>query len=58
VYWSFLSPGIILIRLAMLSALKAAVDRMWRVEGDDLLPEVRAQLTHAVTIDALPKHAS
>jgi len=55
-YWSFLSPGIILIRLAMLPALKAAVERTWRVEGDDILPDARAVLTHAVTIDAPPNH--
>jgi hypothetical protein len=30
VYWSFLSPGIILIRSAMLPALKAAAERNWR----------------------------
>lgn len=53
-YWSLLSPGIILIRVAMLSALKAAAERTWRIEGDELLSEVQAQLTHAVTIDAPP----
>ena len=53
-YWSFLSPGIILIRLALKRALPAAADRAWRLAGDDFLPDARAQLTHAVTIDAPP----
>ena len=53
-YWSLLSPGIILIRVAMLPALKAAAERAWRVEGDELLSDVHAQLTHAVTIHAPP----
>lgn len=34
-YWAFLSPGIILIRKAMLPVLKAAAERRWRVGGDD-----------------------
>ena len=51
-YWSFLSPGIILIRSAMLSSLRAAADRKWRLEGDDILAEVGGQLTHAIAIDA------
>jgi hypothetical protein len=55
VYWSFLSPGIILIRSAMLPALKAAAERNWRLEGDDILPDAHTQLTHATTIDAPPK---
>jgi hypothetical protein len=54
-YWSFLSPGIILIRAALLSALPAAAERAWRLEGDDLLPTARAQLTHAITIAAPPR---
>jgi hypothetical protein len=53
-YWSFLSPGIILIRGALLPAVKAAAERAWRLEGDDFLPDVRAQFTHAITIDAPP----
>src|SRR5689334_9114936 len=36
-YWSFLSPGIILIRAAMLPAVAKAADRAWRLEGDDVL---------------------
>lgn len=55
VYWSFLSPGIILIRAAMLNPLKAAAERKWRIEGDDVVADARAQLTHAITIDAPPK---
>ena len=54
-YWSFLSPGIIAIRLAMLGALKAAAERSWRVAGDDILPDARTQLTHAVLIAAPPR---
>src|SRR5512140_2577923 len=54
-YWSFLSPGIILIRSALLPKLKADAERRWQLDGDDLLPVARAQLTHAVTIDAPPK---
>jgi hypothetical protein len=42
VYWAFLSPGIILIRSAMLPLLKAAAERKWRVEGDDLLTARRS----------------
>jgi hypothetical protein len=29
-YWSFLSPGIIVIRTVTLSAVKAAAERRWR----------------------------
>jgi hypothetical protein len=29
-YWSFLSPGIVIIRVAMLPAVKAEAERMWR----------------------------
>jgi len=54
-YWSFLSPGITLIRAAMLPALQAATERRWRIEGDDIVPDARAQLTHATTIEAPPK---
>jgi hypothetical protein len=53
-YWSFLSPGIILIRMALRRALPAAAERAWRLEGDDFLPDARAQLTHAVTITVPP----
>ena len=53
-YWSFLSPGIILIRLALRHALRAAAERAWRLPGDDFLPDVRAQLTHAMSITAPP----
>ncbi len=56
VYWSLLSPGIIFIRTALLSGLKAAADRAWRVEGDDLVADAHAQLTHATTIDAPAKN--
>jgi hypothetical protein len=54
-YWSLLSPGIILIRSAMLPALEAAAERSWRIEGDDIVPDAHAQLTHATAIDAPPK---
>jgi len=54
-YWSLLSPGIILVRLAMLASLKEAADRRWRIEGDDIVADAHAQLTHAVTIDAPPR---
>lgn len=53
-YWSFLSPGILLIRSVMVRALKAAAERLWRIEGDDIIAEARAQLTHAAVIDAPP----
>jgi hypothetical protein len=53
-YWSFLSPGIVLIRKAMLPAVKAAAERRWHLEGDDIVPEATAQLTHAILIDAPP----
>ncbi|HEU0029219.1 MAG TPA: hypothetical protein VFQ53_01215 [Kofleriaceae bacterium] len=56
IYWSLLSPGILAIRSAILPVLKTSAERRWRVEGDDLLPDARAQLTHATTIDAPPKH--
>ena len=54
-YWSFLSPGIIIIRHAMLPGVKAAAERRWRLEGDDFVPEPTAQLTHAISIDAPPR---
>ena len=34
-YWSFLSPGIILVRSALLPMLKTEAERRWLVEGDD-----------------------
>lgn len=54
-YWSLLSPGIWLIRAAMLPALKAVAERNWRIEGDEILADAHAQLTHATTIDAPPR---
>ena len=53
-YWSFLSPGVLLIRSIMVRALKTAAERLWRIEGDDILADPRAQLTHAAVIDAPP----
>jgi hypothetical protein len=53
-YWSFLSPGIILIRAAMLPAVKIEAERRWRLEGDDIVADAGAQLTHSMTIDAPP----
>jgi hypothetical protein len=54
-YWALLSPGIILIRTAMLPALRESAERRWRLSGDDIVPEARAQFTHAVTIAAPPR---
>ncbi|MGE0402179.1 MAG: hypothetical protein AB7T06_36090 [Kofleriaceae bacterium] len=54
-YWALLSPGIILIREAMLPQLKKIAERDWRIEGDDIVPDARTQLTHATLIDAPPK---
>ena len=54
-YWAFLSPGIILIRSTMLPLLQRAAERRWRVEGDDIVSDAHAQLTHAATIDAPPQ---
>lgn len=54
-YWSLLSPGILLIRRAMLPAVRDAADRAWKIEGDDIIPDARARLTHATTIDAPPR---
>lgn len=53
-YWSFLSPGIILIRSAMLPSLRRDADRKWWLEGDDIVANAAGQLTHAITIDAPP----
>jgi hypothetical protein len=55
VYWSLLSPGIIVIRWALLPTIKREAERRWRIEGDDLLVDARAQLTHSIAIDAPPK---
>lgn len=53
-YWSFLSPGIALIRVGLLRTLAVAADRAWRLAGDEVLPDADAQLTHAIAIDARP----
>ena len=54
-YWSLLSPGIKLIRRAMLPIVKAdAEHRAHPLPGDEILPDARAELTHAITIDAPP----
>ena len=42
-YWSFLSPGIILIRAAMLSAVKAAAERRWHIEGTPSLAQAASR---------------
>lgn len=54
-YWALLSPGIRLIRVATLPLVKVAAERRWRLEGDDIVPDARAQLTHVTTIDAPAK---
>ncbi|HTJ42967.1 MAG TPA: hypothetical protein VL463_12775 [Kofleriaceae bacterium] len=54
-YWSLLSPGIILIRMALMPLVRAAAERAWRIEGDDVVEDPRAQLTHATIIDAPPR---
>jgi len=54
-YWSFLSPGILIIRSTILPAVRAAAEKKWHIEGDDILPDARAQLTHATTINASPR---
>jgi hypothetical protein len=54
-YWAFLSPGIILIRIAMLPALRAAAEAAWRIDGDDIIPDPRAQFTHTIAIAAPPR---
>ena len=38
----------------MVRALKTAAERFWPIEGDDILADPRAQLTHAAVIDAPP----
>ncbi len=42
-YWALLSPGIILVRSAMLPGLEEAAERRWRIVGDDIVPDARAQ---------------
>lgn len=53
-YWAMLSPGIIVIRLAMLPGVKAASEARWRIVGDDILENPRVQQTHVVHIAAPP----
>lgn len=36
-YWALLSPGIILIRAAMLPVVKAEAERRWRLDGHDVV---------------------
>jgi len=55
VYWTFLSPGIRLIRRAMLPLVKAEAERRAPLAGDDIIGNPRADLTHAITIDAPPR---
>ena len=55
VYWSLLSPGILLIRSAMLRSLRRAAERAWVLEGDDIVTGAAGQLTHAATIEAPPQ---
>lgn len=54
-YWALLSPGIIAIRMALMPAVRAAAEARWPLIGDELVPEIRTQLTHAVTIAAPPR---
>jgi hypothetical protein len=53
-YWSLLSPGILLSRSVMVRAIRTAAERLWHIEGDDIITDARAQLTHAAVIDAPP----
>jgi hypothetical protein len=39
----------------MLPLVRGAAERRWHVEGDDVVPDAHAQLTHAIVIDAPPK---
>lgn len=56
IYWTFVSPGIHLIRRAMLPFVKAQAERQAPpLDGDDIIRDPRAQLMHAITIDAPPK---
>jgi hypothetical protein len=54
-YWALVSPGIWIIRRAMLAPLAEAAEHLWRLEGDDLLGDAHASLTHATLIDAPPR---
>ena len=48
-YWSFLSPGIHLIRVAMLPIVKAEAERRAPLAGDDIPRNARRELTHPIT---------
>lgn len=52
-YWSFVSPGVVLIRRAILPILKAEAERL-ALPGDELVPDARLQLDHDIEIDAPP----
>lgn len=55
VYWSLLSPGIKLIRTATIGSVKKVAERRAHpVPGDDIIAEPRAEMTHAIDIDAPP----
>jgi hypothetical protein len=55
-YWSLLSPGILVIRRAILPLVKAEAERRANpLPGDDIFPVAQAQFTHAITIEAPPK---
>jgi hypothetical protein len=55
-YWAFLSPGIKLIRRAALPVVAAELERRGHgLPGDDIVADARAELTHAITIDAPPR---
>jgi hypothetical protein len=55
-YWSFLSPGVLIIRRAILLMVKAAAERRAKpLPGDDIIADARAQLTHEIIIDARPR---
>jgi hypothetical protein len=55
IYWALLSPGIHLIRRAMLPYAKAEAERRAHsMPGDDVLPEACADMTHAIEIDVPP----
>jgi hypothetical protein len=52
IYWALLSPGIMMIRAALMPIIKRDAGRRWRIEGDDIVDDARAQLTHSIAIDA------
>jgi hypothetical protein len=55
-YWSLLSPGIKLIRAMHLPLVKREAEhRAHPLPGDDLIPDPRAELNHAIDIDAPPR---